>query len=145
MKTTRITLITALLALGAVLFAQSNQVQYINTGFAEKTIRFENLVNNFLNRTERTDRVGFKEPHVYMSYTVQQADVIYEEVFDVEAWMTSPFESKYADADLSVEAWMTSPFESSYAEAELAIETWMTRPFTVDDYIEIESWMTDAF
>ncbi len=164
MKTTKITLITALIVLGAILFGQTDKVQYINADYSEKSSKFENLVNKFLNKTERTERDGYKEPVVYMSYTMHQADVVYEENYgaeawmtspfecgvaeddlDVEAWMASPFESKYADADLVIENWMTSPFESSYADAELAVENWMTSPFNSTDHIEIESWMTAAF
>ena len=145
MKTTKITLITALIVLGAMLFGQADKVQYINADYSEKSSKFENLVNRFLNKTERTERDGYKEPVVYMSYTMHQADVVYEENYGAEAWMASPFESKYADAELAIENWMTSPFESSYADAELAVENWMTRPFDTSDHIEIESWMTAAF
>ena len=164
MKTTKITLITALIILGAMLFGQTDKVQYIYADNSEKSSRFENLANNFLSKTERTERDGYKEPVVYMSYTMHQADVVYEENYGAEAWMTSPFEwgvaeadldvedwmaspfeSKYADTDLVVENWMTSPFESSYAEAELVVENWMTSPFHATDHIEIESWMTAAF
>jgi hypothetical protein len=164
MKTIKITLITALISLGAISFGQAYKVQYINANYSEKSSRIENLVRNVLSRTDRTERYGYKEPVVYMSYTIKQADVIYEEQFDTEAWMTSPFEcgvaeadlvledwmsspfeSRYADADLAIENWMTSPFKSTYAEAELILEDWMTSPFEAGDYIEIESWMTAAF
>ena len=78
MKTIKITLITSIMALGAILFGKAD-----------------------------------KEPVVYMSYTIKQADVIYEENYGPEAWMCSPFESRYADADLAIENWMTSPFEAA--------------------------------
>jgi hypothetical protein len=164
MKTTKITLITALIVLGAMLFGQADKGHYIYVDNTEKSSRFENLVNKFRSKTERTERDGYKEPVVYMSYTMHQPDVVYEENYGAEAWMTSPFEcgvaeadldvedwmaspfeSKYADAELAVENWMTSPFESSYAEVDLEIEMWMTRPFEAADHIEIESWMTAAF
>jgi hypothetical protein len=99
-----------------------------------------------------------------MSNTIKQADIIYEENYYTEEWMSSPFESRYADVDLSIENWMTSPFESTYAEAELIledwmsspfestyaeaelfVEDWMSSPFDAADHIEIESWMTAAF
>jgi len=129
MKTMKITLITSIISLGAILFGKTD-----------------------------------KEPVVYMSCTIKQADIIYEENYDAEAWMSSPFEcsvaesdpvledwmsspfeSRYADANLAIENWMTSPFESTYAEAELSIEDWMTKAFEAADHIEIESWMTAAF
>jgi len=126
MKTTKITLIIALIALGAILFGQAGQVQYINTSYAEKSCRFENLVSNYLSMTDRAERNGYKEPVVYMSYMVNQADVVYEENYETEAWMTTPFESSVDESDLNVEAWMTAPFKAG-------------------DHIEIESWMTAAF
>jgi hypothetical protein len=164
MKTIKITLITALISLGAISFGQAYKVQYLASNYTEQGSKFENLHRNFPGSIERTKRDGYKEPVVYMSYTIKQADVIYEEQFDTEAWMTSPFEcgvaeadlvledwmsspfeSRYADADLAIENWMTSPFKSTYAEAELILEDWMTSPFEAGDYIEIESWMTAAF
>jgi hypothetical protein len=145
MKTIKISLITAMIALGAISFGQAYKVQYINANYSEKSSRIENLVRNVLSRTDRTERDGYKEPVVYMSYTIKQADVIYEENYYTEAWMTSPFESRYADVDMAIENWMTSPFKSTYAEAELILEDWMTSPFDAADHIEIESWMTAAF
>jgi len=156
MKTKKITLITALIAFGAILFGQAS--------YAEKSSRFENLANNYLSMTEITERDGYKKPLVYRSYPLKQSDFVYEEKTNTEAWMTSPFESKiaendlnietwmvspfvnkYADADLKVESWMASSFESKYADVDLNVESWMTSPFKTDDHIEIESWMTGAF
>ncbi len=164
MRTTKITLITALIAMGAILYGQAEQVQFMNTDYAEKSSRFENLVDNFLSMTERTERKGYKEPIVYMSYTVDLVDVVNEEHYstepwmaspfacsmaeadlNVEKWMTSPFESSVAEADLNVEEWMTRPFGSSVTEADLAVESWMTIPFEAAEHIAIESWMTVAF
>ena len=164
MRTIKITLITALIAMGAILYGQAEQVQFTNASYAEKSSRYENLVQNYLCLTERTERKGYNEPFVYMSYTIKLADVIYEENYGVEAWMTSPFEcsvaeadpvledwmsspfeSSYADANLAIDNWMTKAFESTYAEADLTIEKWMTSPFEAAEYIEIESWMTAAF
>ena len=89
-----------------------------------------------------------KEPDVYMPYAIEQADIIYEENYDAEDWMTTPFESRYADVDLAIEDWMTRAFESTYAEADMAIEDWMTNAFE-SNYAEadlsIEDWMTNAF
>lgn len=148
MKTTKITLITALIVLGAILYGQAGQVQFINTGYAEKSSKFENLVNNFLCMTERPERNGYREPVVYLSYTLNQAEVIYEKPYGTEAWMTVPFECGVAEADLPVEKWMSSPFNGSVAAAELSVEEWMTRPFEtngVDAYLFIEKWMTTPF
>jgi len=148
MRTIKITLITFMMTLGVILFGQADKVEYISANYTENSSRFENLVHNILSRTDRTERKGYKEPVVYMSYTFKEADIVYEEKGDAEAWMSSPFESRYADADLAIENWMTSPFESSYAEADLNIEGWMTSPFEstyAEANLNIESWMTSPF
>jgi hypothetical protein len=145
MRTTKITLITALIAMGAILYGQSEQLQFMNTGYAEKSSKFENLVHNYLSLTERTERKGYNEPVVYMSYTVDLLAVVYEEHYGIEPWMASPFECCVAEADLSVEEWMTRPFGSSVEESKLTIEKWMTIPFEAAEHIAIESWMTAAF
>ena len=99
METTKLFLITALIVLGAILYGQAEQVKFINTGYTEKSSRFENLVNNFLSMTDRTERRGYEEPLVYMSYTIMQADVTYEENYGAEASMTAPFECGMVEAD----------------------------------------------
>jgi hypothetical protein len=145
MRTTKITLITALIAMGAILYGQAEQVEFRNANYVEKSSRFENLVQNYLCLTERSERNGYNEPVIYMSYKVDLVDVVYEEYYSTEPWMTTPFESSVAEADLSVEEWMTRPFGSSVEKSKLTIEKWMTIPFEAAEYIAIESWMTAAF
>ena len=148
MKTIKITLITSIMALGAILFGQADKLEYLSANYTENSSRFENLVSNVLSRTERTERDGYKEPVVCMSYTIKQADVIYEENYGPEAWINSPFESRYADANLAIENWMTKAFESTFAEAELSIESWMTKAFentSAEAELSIENWMTKPF
>ncbi|MCD4711410.1 MAG: hypothetical protein K8R52_11245 [Bacteroidales bacterium] len=135
MKTTKIILITALVTLGTALFGQTSQVEFITVSQTVKSSRFENLVNGFLSLTERTARKEYHEPVVYMSYTVNQADVVYEEEYSTESWMSSPFESSVTEADLCLESWMLSPFESSVTENDLDIESWMTTPFEAAETI----------
>ena len=113
MKTIKITLITSIVALGAILFGQAD-----------------------------------KEPVEYMSYAIKQADVIYEENYGAEAWMSAPFECSVAEADPVLEDWMSSPFENRYADADLAIENWMTKGFEstyAEAELSIENWMTSPF
>ena len=145
MRTTKITLITALIAMGAILYGQAEQVEFRNANYVEKSSRFENLVHNYLCLTERSERNGYNEQVVFMSYTVNPADVVYNEHYGTEPWMTAPFESSVAEVDLSVEKWMTRPFASSVEERKLTIEKWMTIPFEAAEHIAIESWMTAAF
>ncbi|MCK5693753.1 MAG: hypothetical protein KAI08_12910 [Bacteroidales bacterium] len=145
MRTIKITLITALIAMGAILYGQAHQVKFTNASYAEESSRFENLVQNYLCLTDRSERQGYNEPVVFMSYTVDLANVVYEEHYGTEPWMTTPFESSVAEADLSVEEWMTRPFGSSVEERKPTIEKWMTIPFEAAEHIAIESWMTAAF
>jgi len=145
MRTIKITLITALIAMGAILYGQAEQVPFMNASYVEKSSRFENLVHNYLCLTERSERNGYNEPVVFMSYTVNLADVVYDEHYGTEPWMTTPLESSVAEADFSVEEWMTRPFGSSVEKSNLTIEKWMTIPFEAAEHIAIESWMTAAF
>ena len=145
MRTIKITLITALIAMGAILYGQAQELQYMNANYAEESSRFENLAQNYLCLSERSERNGYNEQVVFMSYTVNPADVVYDEHYGTEPWMTTPFESSVAEADLSVEKWMTRPFASSVEERKLTIEKWMTIPFEAAEHIAIESWMTAAF
>ena len=145
MRTTKITLITALIAIGAILYGQAEQVPFMNASYVEKSSRFENHVHNYLCLTERSERNGYNESVVFMSYTVKLANVVYEDQYNTEPWMTTPFESSVAEVDLSVEKWMTRPFASSVEERKLTIEKWMTIPFEAAEHIAIESWMTAAF
>ena len=148
MKTIKITLITALIVLGVILYGQARQVQYINTDYTEKSSKFENLLDKFLHVTDRTARAGYEEPVVFKSYTVNLADLVYEENYNTETWMSSPFECSMAEADLELESWMTTPFESRYADADLELESWMTAPFQskyADVDLDIEVWMTSPF
>jgi hypothetical protein len=145
MRTTKITLITALITMGAILYGQAEQVEFMNANYVEKSSRFENLVHNYLCLTERSERNGYNEQVVFMSYTVNPADVVYDEHYGTEPWMTTPFESSVAEVDLSVEKWMTRPFASSVEERKLTLEKWMTIPFEATEHIAIESWMTAAF
>lgn len=135
MRTIKITLITALIALGAFLYGQAQQDQYMNVSYAEESSRFENLPQNYLCLSDWSERKIYSEPVVLMSYKQHST----------ETWMTTPFESSIDEADLSVEEWMTTPFDSNVAEADLNIEKWMTAPFEAAEHIEIESWMTEAF
>jgi hypothetical protein len=145
MRTIKITLITALIAMGAILYGQAEQVEFMNANYVEKSSRFENLVHNYLCLTEMSERNGYNEQVVFMSYTVNPADVVYDEHYGTEPWMTTPFESSVAEVDLSVEKWMTRPFASSVEERKLTLEKWMTIPFEATEHIAIESWMTAAF
>ena len=145
MRTLKINLITALILMGAILYGQTGQFQYINTAYAEEGSRFDNLVNNVLSRIDRMERKGYREPLVYASYTLKQAEVVYEDKLALEAWMAVPFESSVAEDELIVEPWMTAPFQYSEPETDPLIENWMTLPFEAAEHIEVESWMTAAF
>ena len=79
MKTTKIILITALVTLGAVLFGQASQVEFITTSHSAKSSRFENLVYEEEYCTESWMLSPFES-------SVAEADIC------LEPWMSSPFE-----------------------------------------------------
>ena len=82
---------------------------------------------------------------VYMSFVMDQPEVIYEEVYNMESWMMHPFESNVPEMDLNLESWMTKPFNCNYGEADLPVESWMRSPFETTGSIEVERWMTTAW
>lgn len=145
MKTIKSLLITALLILGVVLYAQGSELEYITANHLEKTTKFETLLNGISNLTERFARNDTDEPVVSMSYTLDHPELVYEVDYHMESWMTAPFESSMAEAELELEDWMSAPFECSVNEAELAVETWMTLPFEAAETIELEDWMTNPW
>jgi len=137
MKNLKTSLISILIALGAVMFGQ-----------VEQSSRFENLHDNYLSLSERNMQLACKEPVVYRSYVLKQADVVHEENPGLEAWMVSPFANIFAEPNPAHELWMISPFKSYIAQGDLRIEEWMTTPFTnglAEPELKIESWMTAAF
>jgi hypothetical protein len=80
----------------------------------------------FLVKFSRAEKESSMEPVVSMSFTMDQPDVVYEEAYTTESWMTSPFNCNVSEADLPIESWMTAPFEAA-------------------ESIEVESWMTSAW
>ncbi|MEN8226528.1 MAG: hypothetical protein ABFS38_00130 [Bacteroidota bacterium] len=68
----------------------------------------------------------YETPTVTQTFFVEQVEVIYEE-------------------EVGLESWMSSPFESSFAEEDIILESWMTIPFNEPEVMEIEEWMTTVW
>jgi len=126
MKTTKSILITALLTLGTVLYAQESQVEYITASYLVKTSRFETLLNKVVKLADRFSNNDIDEPVVCMSYNLDEASVIYEGDFTTESWMTAPFETNVYEEVMEIESWMISPFET---DEIIGVENWMTTPW----------------
>jgi len=121
---------------------QPAHVDYIKVGQADRSSRVENYINGLLSMVDlKENRVHF-QPSVQMTFTLGQAEVVFEEIYSTESWMTRPFASA---ENIEIESWMTVPFESSVVEPDIVLESWMKAPFDMDENIEIEEWMTSTF
>jgi len=161
MKTTKLILSIALVALTTTAFAQHifnservspKQYHQIAHFFADKNPennRIEIWMHDFQGRaSKKASWDVYEAPVVTRTLFVEQVEVIYEEGLRLESWMTAPFESNLAEEELNVEPWMTAPFENDIAEEELFLESWMVAPFEsnlAEEDLTLESWMTTPF
>jgi len=146
MKTIKIFLSIAGFALTSICFGQ------LLTGYHYVIPDYTAYINSYNNRTDHlvsrfpariTGGDQFEAPLINRNYFLPL-----ENNLEVEAWMTSPFESSMYEEDMQIESWMLSPFESNYYEKEIAVESWMTAPFESNYYekeLAVESWMTAPF
>ena len=161
MKTTKIILSIALVALATVSLGQRTyvlerlfpdedpQIAHFTANDEYKKSRIEIWKHNLHGwASEKMTWDVYQAPVVSHTFYAEQVEVVYEEALELEGWMTRPFESSFAEEELNVESWMTKPFESSFAEEELNVESWMTKPFKgtfAEEELNVESWMTTPF
>lgn len=151
MKTSKFFISIILLALGTVAFSQDSfsdrkmAAEFIQVKHSEENIKTTRKVGDFLDEFLRHEKDPYKEPVVIMSYTMDQADVVYEEVYCLESWMTVPFPSGTQEAEIYLEPWMGMPFNARLLEARQRLESWMTIPFETTESPKVESWMTTAW
>ena len=162
MKTTKLILSIALVALTTTSFGQlssikerlfnkqNNKVEYITAEYSNnESSRIETWMHDLHSwASNRASRTSFEAPVVTRAIFIEHVEVIYEEELGLENWMATPFECCVGDEVLSLESWMTTPFKSEFAEEELCMETWMVAPFEstiVDEELILESWMTAPF
>jgi hypothetical protein len=159
MKTTKILISSALLALATTTFGQlgaikerlraekAEQVQYHQVGFTihsnhgQKFPGLESLLN-------RVDADIYDSPVVEQTIFASQAEVTYTYEIGLESWMSTPFEADFAGEGLFLESWMAVPFEIEVDEEELYMESWMTEPFdteVAEEELSLESWMFTPF
>lgn len=151
MKTLKLIFSIALLALAITassqrsISAKEDQAEFVNVSYTIENSRIANKIGAFLDKFSRPEKAASMEPVVSMSFTMDQPDVVYEEAYTTESWMTAPFKCFISEADMNLESWMTSPFNCNVSELDLSIESWMTAPFEAAESIEVESWMTSAW
>jgi len=151
MKTINLIFSIALLALATTASSQratnskEDRAEFINVSYSIENSRMANKIGDFLDRFSRPEKAPYTEPVVSMSFVMDQPDVVYEEAYNTESWMTAPFQGFVSEADINLELWMAVPFNCNVSEADLPVEPWMTEPFEAAESIEVESWMTSAW
>ncbi len=140
MKTTKLFLSIALVALTATSFSQlplkdrlfskrNNEVVYYTADYKAETSKIENWMIDICDwASSKVSRDVYQAPVVSSTYFTEQVEIIYEDELGMENWMTVPFESSVLENELVLESWMAEPFETGLEE-ELSIESWMTAPF----------------
>jgi len=150
MNTSKLIFSILLLALGTAAFSQDSYsdretgTDFIQVKYTENS-KNAHKVGDFLERFLRPEKSPSLEPVVSMSFTMDQPDVVYEEVYCLESWMTASFLSGVPETDLNLEPWMGVSFNCPIVEKGLSVESWMTTPFETTESIELESWMTTPF
>ncbi|MCK5138007.1 MAG: hypothetical protein KAR19_19640 [Bacteroidales bacterium] len=157
MKTTKLFLSIALVALTATSFGQlslidrlfskrHNEVVYYTADYKAESCKTETWMVDLRDwANNKVSRDAYEAPVVSITYIVDMVEVVYEDELGLESWMSAPFECDICESEFLLESWMTTPFESSVVENELCLESWMTAPFEAAEDIEIEEWMTAAF
>ena len=148
MKSIKIIFSIALIALATSSFGQGSydgkesRTEIVQVNYTPGNHTIANKIHNFLDKFSKSEKVQTQKPVVCMSFTMDQPEIIYEDPYKTENWMTTPFGISVGEAEPKLEAWMSDPFYSRLAESDLPMETWMSTPFETAESIEIENWMT---
>jgi hypothetical protein len=162
MKTIKITLSIALVALTTAAFGQriplkqrlfphqNNEVNYQHADYRLQQNHLDTFMERVRNWTVQleNDYTWAEAPRVTKRYYVDHAEVIYNLVPSIENWMTLPFENETSEEIVQSESWMSIPFDNCLANEVTTIESWMAAPFETDLYEEplgLESWMASPF
>jgi hypothetical protein len=104
MKTTKLFLSIALVALTVISFGKTNETDNVN---------FENEM--------------IMESWMASPFEASEADLV------LENWMTIPFQNICLEEELIVENWMSSSFGLGSELEALNLESWMSSPFELTD------------
>jgi hypothetical protein len=119
----------------------TNEIQFINAGYAEETTSNENLrIRDMV--FNRNDSKG-SSAEVLEGFTTPSVIVGYEEELTTEAWMTESL-SNELEPGLVTEEWMSESLAENM-EPALQAESWMSEAFTAttEDALEAETWMAE--
>jgi len=151
MKSIKTIFSIALIALATSAFGQGTyhgkefRTEIVQMNYTTENNKLANKISNFLDKFSQSEKVPSLKPVVCMSFTMDQPEIIYEDSYETEKWMTTPFSISVPEAEPKLEAWMSDPFYSRFVEANPPIESWMSTPFETAESIEIENWMTAAW
>ena len=142
MKTTRIIISIAIIALASTTSAQWNQLKdrLLNDRYDQTAIAYTEIRDDVMIR----ERTVYGPANSHASHA-SSVDMIYEKELDMESWMTEAFDTGLEE-ELQLENWMTESFLP--AEESLELESWMTRPFDQalgEEELQLESWMSTPF
>jgi hypothetical protein len=132
MNTSRLFFSIFLLALGTTAFSQDSfsgkmkGLEIIQVKYTAENSKIAHRVGDFLDNFLRPEKTISLEPVVCMSFILDRPDIVYEEVYCLESWMTTPFRSGVQESKLNLEPWMGKPFNCNIGETGLHVESWMT-------------------
>lgn len=121
MKTTKLFLSIALVALTVISFGKTNVTD--NVDFENELIMESWMASPF----EASEADLVVENWMTLPFQSDENDLV------VENWMTTPFQNIILEEELIVENWMTSPFGLGSELEALALESWMSTPFEATD------------
>jgi len=121
MKTTKLFLSIALVALTVISFGKTNLTD--NADFENEMVMESWMTSPF----ESSEADLVVETWMTQPFQSDENDLI------VENWMTTPFQNICLEEELIVENWMTSSFGLGTELEALALESWMSAPFEATD------------
>ena len=129
MKVTKIIIAVILVLVTVTTFAQAEKGLYAMVKYSHEMNRIETWVADI---HERINHEGLNEselPLISTTYYVDYTDISYENEYNMEPWMTAPFEDAIFEENLPMEPWMNEPFEKEELQEDLRLEDWMSTPF----------------
>ena len=132
MKTTKLFLSIALVALTVISFGRTNETDNVN--FENEMIMESWMASPF--EASKADLVV--ENWMTVSFDSNEDNLVLED------WMTIPFQNICLEVELIVENWMSSSFGLGSELEALNLESWMSSPFDLTDDNRSEILMAAA-
>ncbi len=128
MKATKILIAAILVLVTVTTFAQAEKGLFALVKYSQEMNRLETWVADIHERINHEDLNESYLPVISTHY-IDYADISYENEYNLEPWMTTPFEDVFFEESLNIEPWMNKPFETEELQEELRLEDWMATSF----------------